>query len=62
MSETEFAKIFSLIEDIETIETDKLNDTLISFYENIFPFEVRYAMGEYYTPDYLAKEVIEKNS
>ena len=58
LNETEFSKIFSLIEDIETIETNTLNDTLISFYENIFPFEVRYAMGEYYTPDYLAKEVI----
>ena len=59
LNEKEFAKIYNLIEDIETIETNSLNDTLISFYENIFPFEVRYAMGEYYTPDYLAKEVID---
>ncbi|MBP3201558.1 MAG: hypothetical protein J6M39_07935 [Lachnospiraceae bacterium] len=59
LKEKEYISIFSLVEDVETIDTNSLNDTLISFYENIFPFEVRYAMGEYYTPNYLAKEVID---
>lgn len=59
LKEADFRLLYELVEDIETIDTSSLNETLITFYENIFPFQVRYAMGEYYTPNYLAVDVID---
>jgi hypothetical protein len=56
--ESDYKYFVKLIEDITTIKENKINLLFISFYENIFPFHVRHAMGEYYTPLYLAEEII----
>lgn len=57
LSESELEKIYFEFKDVITLKTDAINKILIKFYENIFPFYVRYSMGEYYTPLYLATEV-----
>lgn len=56
----DFEIYFSMIKNITSIKTNKTNFLFIKFYENIFPSHVRHSMGEYYTPSYLAKSVIEK--
>lgn len=58
-NENDYGTIYKLIEDITTVETNKINLLFIKFYENIFPFWVRHAMGEYYTPLYLAKNIVD---
>ena len=50
---------YEKITDVTTIETEKINLLFIKFYENIFPFWVRHDMGEYYTPYYLARSVVD---
>lgn len=55
----DFDYFYDLITDIATIKETKINFLFITFYENIFPFHVRHSMGEYYTPEYLAKDIIE---
>lgn len=59
--EKEFEYFFNLISDLTTVKTDKINLLFITFYENIFPFHVRHAMGEYYTPFYLADKIVSKS-
>lgn len=56
--EKEFSYFFKKISNVASVETSEINLLFIEFYENIFPFHVRHAMGEYYTPLFLAKEVI----
>lgn len=58
-SEEEFERLYDKISIVTTIETKGENLLFIKLYENIFPFWVRHAMGEYYTPLYLASDVIE---
>lgn len=58
-SEDEFEYFYNKISIVTTIETKGENLLFIKLYENIFPFWVRHAMGEYYTPLYLAADVVE---
>ena len=58
-SEKEFEYFYDKISIVTTIETKGENLLFIKLYENIFPFWVRHAMGEYYTPLYLAGDVVE---
>lgn len=55
----DYRYFFNLIKDITNIREDDINLLFVSFYENIFPFHVRHAMGEYYTPLYLAEGVVD---
>ena len=57
-SEFEFEYFYNVIEPIVTIDTKGLNLLFITYYENIFPFNVRYSMGEFYTPSYLANQIV----
>lgn len=57
--ESEFEYFYDKISIVTTIETKGENLLFIKLYENIFPFWVRHAMGEYYTPLYLAGDVVE---
>ncbi|MDO4963704.1 MAG: 50S ribosomal protein L11 methyltransferase [bacterium] len=57
--EEEYLDLYNLTCDIATVETNKINLLFIKFYENIFPFWVRHSMGEYYTPLYLAKDIVD---
>ncbi len=57
-SEVEFEYFYNVIEPIVTIDTKGLNLLFITYYENIFPFNVRYSMGEFYTPSYLANQIV----
>ena len=59
-SEYQFDYFYDRISDVVNINTDKINLLFITFYENIFPFHVRHAMGEYYTPLYLANKIVKK--
>lgn len=56
--DTEFEYFYNKIAIVTTIETKGENLLFIKLYENIFPFWVRHAMGEYYTPLYLAADVV----
>lgn len=58
-NEGEFEYFYDKISIVTTIETKGKNLLFIKLYENIFPFWVRHAMGEYYTPIYLAEDVVE---
>lgn len=58
-SENEFEYFYDKISIVTTIDTKGENLLFIKLYENIFPFWVRHAMGEYYTPLYLAGDVVE---
>ena len=57
--ENDYIYFYDKIAIVTTIETKGENLLFIKLYENIFPFWVRHAMGEYYTPLYLAAEVVE---
>lgn len=56
-----FEYFYELISNIANVKTDRINLVFIAFYENIFPFHVRHAMGEYYTPLYLADKIVDKS-
>ena len=58
-SNEEYYYFYEKISDITTVETNHINMLFIKFYENIFPFWVRHSMGEYYTPLYLAKDIVD---
>lgn len=58
-SEEEFGLFYDKISEIATVETAHINLLFIRLYENIFPFWVRHSMGEYYTPLYLAKSIVD---
>lgn len=58
-SEEDFNYFYDKIAIVTTIDTKGENLLFIKLYENIFPFWVRHAMGEYYTPLYLAGDVVE---
>lgn len=55
---SDFEYFYNVIEPIVTIDTKGLNLLFITYYENIFPFNVRYSMGEFYTPSYLANQIV----
>jgi len=55
---SEYDYFYNKVSDVTTVETTRLNLLFIKFYENIFPFWIRHSMGEYYTPIYLADEVV----
>ena len=55
----QYNALYNLIDEVVTIETNGINLLFIKLYENIFPFWVRHAMGEYYTPLYLAADVVD---
>lgn len=58
-TDLEYDYFYYKISEVTTIETSKINLLFIKFYENIFPFWVRHSMGEYYTPIYLANQIVE---
>lgn len=60
-SEEEFEYFYDKISIVTTIDTKGENLLFIKLYENIFPFWVRHAMGEYYTPWYLAGDVVDNS-
>ena len=39
--------------------TNNVHDLFIDLYQSIIPSEVRHSLGEYYTPSWLARHVIE---
>ena len=57
-NDADYEKLYELISEIAMVETNRINLLFITFYENIFPFWVRHSMGEYYTPLYLAKDIV----
>lgn len=55
----QYNRLYGLMSEVATIETKGVNLLFIKLYENIFPFWVRHAMGEYYTPLHLARDVVD---
>lgn len=53
-------KMLELVVDVDMVSSNKNNYLMVHFYEKLFPFHVRHAMGEFYTPKYLANHVVSK--
>ena len=56
----DFQYFYDEINQISSVESNGVNLMMIHFYENVFPFHVRHAMGEFYTPNFLANKVVNK--
>lgn len=48
----DFQYFYDEINQISSVESNGVNLMMIHFYENVFPFHVRHAMGEFYTPNF----------